>query len=264
VPGMPLQFFFNTKQAPTDQLGIRQALIQATNRVAIVDAVFQQFSPVAYGPLNAVTPYYDKVVQSAYPFDAANALKLLQATGYGLTTGANILTNNGHPLHLVMILPPWDFHPEVAQQIQSQWREIGIDLELRQVPNYAGLLTAQKSGDYNLLAVNDFGVDASILDRFYNSAALPSWSQYTNSDLDTWLSQADATLDSSGRTALYSKVEVLIMQQALILPIEDYVTLNGASSRIGDLSFDAYGWFPLLANLSYDPNGPSVSATATP
>ncbi len=264
IPGMPLQFFFNTQRAPTNQIGIRQALIEATNRAAIVDAVFQQFSPVAYGPLSGTTPYYDKLVQAFYPFDSAGALKLLQSAGYGLTTGAKILTNNGQPLHLVMIVPPRDFHPEVAQQIQSQWRELGIDLELRQVPNDAGLLAAQKAGDYNLLAVNDFGVDASVLDRFYNSAVVPSWTQFKNADLDTWLSQADATLDPAQRTVLYSKVEQLIMQQALVLPIRDYVNLNGASSAIGGLAYDAYGWFPLLANLTYDPNGSIVAATSTP
>ena len=39
------------------------------------------------------------------------------------------------------------------------------------------------------------------------------------------------------------------MEQALILPIRDYVNLNGSRVGITGLSFDAYGWFPLLNNL---------------
>jgi peptide/nickel transport system substrate-binding protein len=132
------------------------------------------------------------------------------------------------------------------------------------VPNYAGLLAAQQAGDYNLIAVNDSGVDASLFDRFYSSGAAPVWSKFTSADLDTWLNQADVTLDPAQRTALYSKIEQLIMQQALILPIRDYVALNGASSHIGGLSYDAYGWYPLLANLTYNANGASISVTATP
>jgi hypothetical protein len=40
------------------------------------------------------------------------------------------------------------------------------------------------------------------------------------------------------------------MENALILPIRDYVNLNGAAASIGNLSYDAYGWFPLLANVT--------------
>ena len=252
VPGMPLQFLFNVNQAPTDQLAVRQALIQATNRTAIVDAVFQQFSPVAYGPLNAVTPEYDKRVQALYPFDAVKALKELNQAGYTLPTGQKTLSKNGQPLHIVLIVPPWGFHSEVAQQLQSQWRELGIDVELRQVANYSGLLTAQKAGDYNLLAVNDFGVDSSLLNRFYSSAAAPSWTHYQSADLDAALSKAAQTLDPAQRLVLYGNAQQQIMQQALVLPIRDYVNLNGANAHIGQLSYDAYGWFPLLANLTYD------------
>jgi peptide/nickel transport system substrate-binding protein len=252
VPGMPLQFLFNVTQAPTDQLAIRQALIQATNRAAIVDAVFQQFSPVAYGPLNAVTPAYDKRVQTLYPFDAVKALNALNGLGYTIPAGQKTLSLSGKPLHVVMIVPPWGFHPDVAQQIQSQWRELGIDVELRQVASYGALLAAQKAGDYNLIAVNDFGVDSSLLSRFYSSAALPSWTHYQNADLDAALSQGAQTLDPAQQLVLYGNAQQQIMQQALVLPIRDYVNLNGASVHIGQLSYDAYGWFPLLANLTYN------------
>ena len=40
------------------------------------------------------------------------------------------------------------------------------------------------------------------------------------------------------------------MEQALILPIRDYVNLNGSSTSITSLSYDAYGWFPLLNNVT--------------
>jgi len=39
------------------------------------------------------------------------------------------------------------------------------------------------------------------------------------------------------------------MDQALTLPIRDYVNLNGATANVDHLSFDAYGWNPLLPNL---------------
>jgi len=261
LPGLPLQFLLNTAHAPTDQLAVRQGLIQATNRAAIVQAVFQQFSPVAYGPLTAVTPYYTNAVQAQYPFDTTGALKLFSKAGYVPSADNKLLVNKGTPLNLTMIVPPWGFTPEVAQQIQSQWRELGITLTLRQVPNRAGLLAEQQKGDYNLIAINDFGVDASVLNRYYLGDAVPSWSHYSDKALDTLLGSADNTLDPAIRGTLYAQAQQAIMAQALVLPIRDYVNLNGAVAGISGLSFDAYGWFPLLANLGYESN---VKATSTP
>jgi hypothetical protein len=41
------------------------------------------------------------------------------------------------------------------------------------------------------------------------------------------------------------------MEQALILPIRDYVNINGISSSVQGLTFDYYGWFPLLVNARF-------------
>ena len=59
----------NTKQFPTDNLSVRQALLYGTNREAIIDAVFQRFSPVAWGPLSSVTEFYSGDVVGAYAYD---------------------------------------------------------------------------------------------------------------------------------------------------------------------------------------------------
>jgi len=249
VPGLPTQWFFNTTRPPTDTLEVRQAILYATNRAAIVDAVFQEFSPVAYGPLNASTPYYDPAVQRLYSYDANRAAGLFKARGY-TRTGSGPYTRGGAPLRLVMIVPRWGYHPDAAQKLQSLWREAGIEVELRTVPNLTGLLAEQKKGEYNLIAFNDSGVDASVLDRFYKSDGSANWTHFKNPELDTWLTQAGATLDGQQRQDLYSKIQRRIMDQALLLPIRDTVNLNGAKASLAGLTYDAYGWFPLLANLT--------------
>jgi hypothetical protein len=45
---------------------------------------------------------------------------------------------------------------------------------------------------------------------------------------------------------LYAQVQRIIMNEALVLPIRDQVNLNASGAIITDLSFDPYGWFPLL------------------
>lgn len=259
IPGQPLQFFFNTKRPPTDLVEVRRAILEATNRIAVVDAVFQQFSPTAYGPLAAATEYYFPGVRDKYPFDAAKARQALAAQGY--TPGPDkMLQNNVETLRLTLVVLNVGFAPQVAQRIQSLWREVGIEAEIRQVPNLAGLLELVKSGEYHLLAFNDFGVDAHVLNNFYRSDAPNNFSKFASPDLDDLLARAAQVTDPAERQNLYATAQVLIMDQALVLPIRDYVNLNAASRRIGNLTFDAYGWFPLLWNLTLD----ARASTPTP
>ncbi|MCS6872444.1 MAG: ABC transporter substrate-binding protein [Anaerolineae bacterium] len=251
IPGMPLQFFFNTGKAPTDRLDVRRAIITATDRVAIIDSVFQQLSPVAYGPLTAVTPFYEPQIKQYYPHDREVARQTLTELGYRDNDGDKILDLNGAPLRLIVIVPTWGYVPQVAQRLQSQWREQGIDVELRQVPNLAGLLAAVQSGEYHLVAFNDFGADPSLLNNFYLSEARNNFMRVSNANLDQWLRQAAQINDPAQRQNFYTGVQGLIMDQALILPIRDYVNLNAHGKRVSGLAFDAYGWFPLLANLTF-------------
>ncbi|MFQ3534949.1 MAG: ABC transporter substrate-binding protein [Aggregatilineales bacterium] len=252
IPGMPLQFFFNTSKAPTDRLEVRRAVITATDRVAIIDSVFQQLSPVAYGPLTAVTPFYEPQIKQYYPYNREVARQTLTELGYRDNDSDGILDLNGAPLRLIVIVPTWGYAPQVAQRLQSQWRDQGIAAELRQVPNLAGLLAAVQSGDYHLVAFNDFGADPSLLNNFYLSEARNNFMRVSNANLDQWLQQAVQTDDPAQRQNFYTGIQGLIMDQALVLPIRDYVNLNAHSKRVSGLAFDAYGWFPLLANLTFN------------
>lgn len=51
---------------------------------------------------------------------------------------------------------------------------------------------------------------------------------------------------------VYAQIQRSIMDQALIVPIRDYVNLNGMSARVQGLQFDAQGWFPWLYDVKLD------------
>jgi len=248
IAGTPQQFFINTRRSPGDEQSFRQALLYATNRTAIVDAVFQGQSPLAYGPLTAVTPFYDPGVAEKYPFDPDFARGLLQGIGYQDTDSDGVLDRDGAPLELTMVFAPWNQMSDVAQLIQSQWRDIGIDVELIQVPDYPTLAAYAEEGDYDLISLYDFAVEASILNQFYQSDGARNWSGVSDPELDEWLEDAIRTPNQADRAQLYAAIQDRIMEQALVLPIRDYVNLNGASARLDGVIFGAHGWWPLLRN----------------
>lgn len=253
IPGQPLQFFFNTAKFPTDDIRIRQALLYATNREAVVGTVFfDQFSPTAYGPLSAATQFYDPAMQTLYPHSLERANTIFESAGVEDSDGDNILDLNGEPLRLKVVFMGFGFLPEVSQLLESQWREIGLEVELVQLGSFADLREYAESGDFNLIAFNDFGVDPAFINRFYLSSGDSNWTRFSDPELDGWLIEATRTTDLETRQELYSAIQRRIMEQGLILPIRDYVNLVGITTRLDGLIYAAHGWWPLLSNLVVD------------
>lgn len=251
VPGQPLQFYFNTKQAPTDRLQVRQALIYAINRTLLSEAVFQGFSPMAWGALSAVTAYYAPSQQGTYAYDLASAQTLLTEAGYQDSDGDNMLDLDGEPLTITIVQPPWGLVPQVVQLLQDQWRSIGVRVNVEPVTGFVALTEKVREGKYHLVSFDTFGLDPSFLNaRFLSDGAL-NWTGYADSELDGWLRRAASETSEEARAELYRLAQERIMAQALILPIRDYVNVNAAVSNISGLVYDPYGWFPLLYAVVY-------------
>ncbi len=252
IPGQPLQFYFNTQSFPTDDLLVRQALLYATNREAIVGTVFyDQYSSTGYGPLSASMPYYDASVETMYRYSPEQARNLFTRANVEDTDGDGILEKNGQPLQLRVVFAGFGFLPEVTQLLESQWRSMGIEVELIQVGSFPDLIEYARNGEFNLLAINDFGADPSIINRFYLSDGSSNWSRYSDPELDTWLREATQTPDQGRRAELYSATQRRIMEQAIVLPIRDYTNIVGLTTRIDGLIYTGQGWWPLLTNLVY-------------
>ncbi|HLU11968.1 MAG TPA: ABC transporter substrate-binding protein [Oceanobacillus sp.] len=250
VPGQPLQFLFNTRRFPTDDVRVRQALLYATNREAIIDAVYQRFSTIAWGPISANTAFYNRELAGAYAFNPSQAQALLTEVGYQDTDNNGYLDFGGVDISVDLIVPPWGLIPEVAQLIQDQWRTVGIRANLNQVPSRGFLIDQVETGEYNLVAWYEFGVDPAFLSRYFTTDGANNWTGFSDPALDNTLFDAQRQSDPAVRASLYAQAQRTIMDQALILPIRDYVNLNAASASIQGLAFDAYGWFPLLNNVS--------------
>jgi len=248
IPGQSLQFFLNTEKAPTDDLQVRQALNYATDKEAIVKAIFKEYSPVAHGPLDAFTIGYDQSVVGMYEVDPAKAETLLEEAGWVDGDGDGIREKDGQPLKLEAYLMGWGYVPEVAQLLQAQLKAVGIEME-SQVVAYPAALEAAREGKHNLIPFVLSSSDPDILRTFFHSSNADSgfnWSKVRDPRLDELLENGARTLDLSKRRELYAEAQQLIMAEALVLPIRDYVNLNATSAKVKGLRYDLRGWFPWL------------------
>ncbi len=249
IAGQPLQFMLNATRTPTDELAVRQALILGANRAAIVQTIFGRTSPVAQGPLSLnVMP---SLAENPLPdHDPAEAGRLLDTAGWTLEEGQTARSRDGQPMQLKIVAPAWGSNPEVAQLLQADWERLGIKVEVEIAAGFGPLKEAQAAGEYNLIGVNLFGTDPDLLRPFFTSGDSYDWTMIQSPELDRLLLEASqATLDSASRAALYEQAAGMVREQALILPVRDYVNLVVANARVLDLRFSAQGWFPYLIDL---------------
>ncbi len=248
IPGQPLQIYLNTTRPPTDELDVRKALLYATDRQAIVDTVFMGYSPPAYGPLCRVTWGYDPGVESWYRYDPQHARQLLDKAGWRDDDGDGVRERNGQPLKLDCVVMGWGLVPEVVQMLKEQFRAVGVQMDIRLL-SYPAAVQAAAQGDYHLIPFTFSSSDPHILFSSFHSRNADggfNWSKVRDPTLDALLERGMQTLDEAGRKEIYAEIQQLVMEQALIIPIRDYVNLNGTSSQVEGLRYDAQGWFPWL------------------
>lgn len=254
IPGQPLQFYFNTQQPPTDRLAIRQALLFGINRAAIVDAVYQGFAATAWGPLSRDTLYYNRGVENIYAYNLDQAQSLLAANDYADTDNDGFLDRDGEPLTITVVQPPSDRVPDVVQALQTQWALLGVRVLVEPVPGDTVLLDRILDEPYNLVAFSSSGLDPALLNRYYlSSGSFNFLHQYQDLELDSTLLEAAQSSDPEVRRTLYGQMQGLTLQEALILPIRDQLHLNAHLNVIEGLTYDAYGLYPLLYNVSRMP-----------
>jgi peptide/nickel transport system substrate-binding protein len=148
-----------------------------------------------------------------------------------------------------MYLMDWGYMREIGQLVAAQWSEIGIGVN-SQVVSYPEALEIASEGRHHLIPFNLSGSDPDILRKFFHSEANFNWSKLDDAEMDAWLDAAARTSDWEEREALYSQIQLRVMNQGLVIPIRDYVNLNGVRSQVQGLRFDAQGWFPWLVDVT--------------
>ena len=248
VPGQSLQLWMNTEKVPTDDLLVRQALLYGCDREAIVNGVFRGFSPVAYGPLGRSTPFYSPAVEGMYSYDLGQAQSLLEEAGWVDTDGDGIRDKDGQDLTLNMVLMGWGSMPEVGTAMQGLYRQLGVQVDA-EILTYPAALEAAANSEHNMIPNAISSSDPDILANYFHSENIEggfSWSRYVDPELDSLLEEGARTMDPAERAELYAQAQEIIMEQALIIPIRDYVNLNGARSSVKGLRYSLQGWFPWL------------------
>ncbi len=203
----------NTRSKPLDDRRIRQALIHAIDRVALVQAVYANRHVLARGVLPPGTQGFNPTLQG-YSYDPDKARRLLAEAGYP----------GGRGLRPITI---WSSvrREEIVQQheeVRKYWAAIGVASRVEYVTDWP---TFARSLDEGKLPVFLHGWYADVPDpdnflfKLFYSRSPQNFFGYASPAVDDLLEQARGEREIIRRIELYRKAEELVVADVPVIPI---------------------------------------------
>ncbi|ULO04881.1 peptide ABC transporter substrate-binding protein [Paenibacillus sp. 19GGS1-52] len=208
---------FNLKQKPFSNLNIRKALALAVERNDM-PMLMPAYGFVPWTLFGSKGQFRSEISDSAYYHANLSKAKALLKTGLqqeGLTElpAFSIIVNEG------------DTHAVMAKRLVNQWKEkLGVTATV-ETQSWQSVLAKQQSGNFQVARAGwsaDYNDPATFLNYFRSDSA-DNDSGWLNKTYDQYVKQAEQTFDSTKRVHLYAKAEQLLMSQAVIVPLYNYV-----------------------------------------
>jgi peptide/nickel transport system substrate-binding protein len=216
---------------------VRRALMLGLNRSAIVARVLYGQAIVADGPiLPGSWAHYDGIEHLEYDPEAAAAL--LKAEGYAIPAGGGeVRVKDGQPLSLTLVHPDDPLHTQIAQAIQADWAQIGVQTNLLNLP-YAQLVSEQLAPRIYHAALADVNTartpDPDPYPFWHQAEATggQNYSQWDNRTASEYLETARTLTDFSDRTRLYRNFQVMFAKELPSLPLFYPVYSYGVDAQV--------------------------------
>jgi peptide/nickel transport system substrate-binding protein len=241
--GVPESICINVTRPILSDLKVRQALEYAIDRQAILDTIWFGQWPAAFGALSPGGVGYWAGAEQMYAYDPEKAKALLDEAGWVDTNGDGIREKDGQPMLLQMPAIQWMQENQMAEVVQAQLREVGIDVNVQNMAYAAEWEMASKC-EHDLAACGFYSGDPDDLASLFLSSNVGpgyAWTCAKDAKLDDLLLQGRATTKADERAKIYTEAQQLIMEQALIKPVHLWTTLTAARSEVKGLWLDPDG-----------------------
>lgn len=231
-------FQLNPKNLPDDNPAlrnkrVRQALNFALNKQALVQYYRNNHGiPGHSGMVPPALPSFNQKVVPGYTFQPAKARQLLQAAGYGAQNPLRIRLNTVAE------------HKEIAEYMQKNWAEVGVEAEITisQFPAHQEAVDNGRSGFFMKSWFGDYPDAENFLALFYSpnfSPAGPNKTHFKNSTYDRLYEQARLEQNKEKRYALYQAMDKIIVEESPVIVLFYDEVIRLTQNNITGLQADA-------------------------
>jgi len=222
------------------QQKIRQALMVALNRQAMVDRVMKGQAVLAEGPLlTGSWAYYDGLEPITFDPEVARQI-LATAEIVPGETGVGLVTTEGVEVSITLLVQDDPRHLSLAEIVKANWDAIGVQTTL--LPKtHTELMNDLTAHTYDAALVDiDFsGTPDPDPYPFWGQAMIQAgqnYAQWDNRTASSYLEQARLTLDTELRTKLYRNFQVLFQEELPSLPLFYPIFNYGVRDTILDVN----------------------------
>jgi peptide/nickel transport system substrate-binding protein len=228
----------NNPEVPfLQEADVRRALLLGLNRQRLISNILQGQAVVADGPIFPGSwAYYDGIEHLEY--DPEAAISLLKSNGYVIPAdGSTVRAKEGRSLTFTMLHPDDELHTQLAQAIQANWAQIGVQVNLQPVPydrmvfDYLGPRAYQVAlVDLNLARTPD--PDPYPFWHQAEATGGQNYSQWDNRTASEYLEQARVNTKIGIRTRLYRNFQVVFAKELPSLPLYYPVYSFGVDAQV--------------------------------
>lgn len=206
---------------------VRRAILMAINRKAISQELFHGKQPVADANVNPLDPMYSPAAHP-YAYDPVQARQLLDEAGFKEVAKGERRNARGQLLSLALSYASGNRgSDQIAQVIQSDLRQAGIELRLKAAPAriYFADLARRK---FDLAFYSWITSPGSVPRTTLHSTEIPTadngWSGqnypgYRNPDMDKALDAAERELDPDKRRGFFADILRIYADDLPVLPM---------------------------------------------
>lgn len=244
LPGVGYTLYLNTREAPFDDVRVRQALLHGLDREAIVaSATFDAYPVQEY--LATTTPDFKTDLENTIDYDAEGAADLLDEASWVDTDDDGYRTKNGERLSTTV---PYADDDQLAQrtleQVQIDAKALGFEITLQPVPasDFAQRLY---SGEYGIMASFQSEATGMQLWRLYGgdnvsdgSTVGSNASFLADAQLDETLAKARASADPDERARYYGEAQELLPTLAPSIPLYSRARLVAWQPNVNGIAWD--------------------------
>ncbi|MGE5590929.1 MAG: ABC transporter substrate-binding protein [Bacillota bacterium] len=229
--------FLNQDDPRFQDVRVRQALLYAVDREAMIKNVLKGYGTIATGPIAPLQKtYYTSDVQQ-YPYDPEKAKQLLAEAGW--TPGPDgILQKDGKPFVIEMPTAQYQQLTPITLLVQQYWQAIGVKSNIKSLDWNSWIKQVVANRDYEgSVAWWSTPADPDVLPYYASDAAekgsnIPN---YRNPKLDALLEQGRAAKTQEERVQIYRDAQKLMAEELPYLYLWYPQTISVRSARVGGM-----------------------------
>ncbi|KZN14355.1 ABC transporter substrate-binding protein [Marinomonas sp. TW1] len=228
---------FNTQKKPFDDIRVRQALNLATDKSAIIDAVFQGAGKAAKNPIPPTMWSYNNNIVD-YPYDPVKAKKLLAEAGYPDGFSTNIWA--------MPVQRPYNPNARrMAEIMQEDWSKVGVKAEIVSY-EWGEYLNRSKKGEHDTVLLGWTGDNGDPDNFLYvllgcDGVGGSNRAQWCNEEFNDLLLAAKQTSDKAERTKDYEQAQVVFKREAPWITVAHSVVYEPISKDVKGYKIDPLG-----------------------